>query len=82
MARKGRPGMPDELKQELWDRWRAGESISQISVALAKPPGSVFTVLRHHGGIAPVPRKRRLEFLSLAEREEISRGQILAADRP
>jgi len=53
-------------------RWR--ESISQISVALAKPPGSVFTILRHYGGIAPAPRKRRSEFLSLAEREEISRG--------
>ena len=35
--------MPGERKHELWDRWRAGESISQISVALAKPPCSVFT---------------------------------------
>lgn len=74
MARMGRPGMPEERKQELWDRWRAGESISQISVALAKPPGSVFTILRHHGGIAPTPHKRRPQFLALAEREEISRG--------
>lgn len=74
MARMGRPGMPGERKHELWDRWRAGESISQISVALAKPPCSVFTILRHHGGIAPAPRRRRPGFLSLAEREEISRG--------
>lgn len=74
MARMGRPGLPDERKRELWDRWRAGESISQISVALAKPPGPVFTILRHYGGLAPAPRKRRPEFLSLAEREEISRG--------
>lgn len=74
MVRMGQPGMPDERKQELWDRWRAGESISQISVALAKPPGSVFTILRHYGGIAAALHKRRSEFLSLAEREEISRG--------
>lgn len=66
--------MPDERKRELWDRWRARESISQIAVALAKPPSSVFTVLRHYGGIAPAPRKRRREFLSLPEREENSRG--------
>lgn len=74
MARMGRPGIPDERKQELWDRWPAGESISQISVALAKPPGSVFTILRHYGGIASAPRKRRPQFLSLAERGEISGG--------
>lgn len=45
MARMGRPGMSDAQKRELWERWKAGESISQIGRALAKPPGSVFTVL-------------------------------------
>lgn len=74
MARLGRPGWTDAGKQELWDRWRAGESISQISVALSKPPGSVFTVLRQYGGIAPKHRTRRPVFLSLEEREEISRS--------
>src|SRR5690625_2251940 len=74
MAQMGRPGMPYERKQELWNRWRAGESISQISVALQKPPGLVFTILRNYGGIAPAPRKRRAVFLSLFEREGISRG--------
>ena len=74
MAKLGRPGIPDAGKQELWDRWRAGESISQISVALSKPSGSVFTVLRHYGGIAPRNRTRRPGYLTLAEREEISRA--------
>ena len=74
MAKMGRPGIPDSGKQELWDRWRAGESISQIAVALSKPPGSVFTVLRHYGGIAPKKRTRRPGYLTLAEREEISRA--------
>lgn len=74
MAKMGWTAMSNERKQELWDRWRVGESISQISVALVKPPGSVFTILRHYGGLAPAPRKRRPEFLSLTEREEISRG--------
>lgn len=74
MARLGRPGMSDEMKEDLWRRWRAGESISIISRAIGKPPGSVFTVLKHHGGIPPEPRKQRLGDLTPAEREEISRG--------
>ncbi|MFI0206889.1 MULTISPECIES: helix-turn-helix domain-containing protein [Streptomyces] len=66
--------MSDEMKADLWRRWRSGESISVISRGIGKPPGSVFTVLEHHGGIAPLPRKARVGSLTLAEREEISRG--------
>ncbi|MET7311625.1 IS30 family transposase [Streptomyces sp. NPDC005571] len=62
------------MKADLWRRWRAGESISVISRQIGKPPGSVFTVLKHHGGIAPAPRKARAGSLTLGEREEISRG--------
>jgi hypothetical protein len=40
--------MSDEMKADLWRRWRAGESISVISRQIGKPPGSVFTVLKHH----------------------------------
>ncbi|PFG97875.1 IS30 family transposase [Saccharopolyspora erythraea NRRL 2338] len=74
MARLGRPGMSDEMKEDLWRRWRAGESISVISREIGKPPGSVFTVLKHHGGIAPQSRRQRAGSLTLPEREEISRG--------
>lgn len=74
MARLGRPGMSDEMKADLWRRWRSGESISVISRQIGMPPGSVFTVLKHHGGIAPAPRKARAGSLTLGEREEISRG--------
>jgi Enoyl-(Acyl carrier protein) reductase/Helix-turn-helix domain len=74
VARLGRPGMSDEMKADLWRRWRAGESISVISRQIGKPPGSVFTVLKHHGGIAPVPRKARAGSLTTGEREEIARG--------
>ncbi|MEU4720729.1 IS30 family transposase [Nonomuraea dietziae] len=70
----GRPGMSDAQKRELWDRWKAGESISQIARALDKPPGSVFTVLKSNGGYVPPLRRRRPGTLSFADREEISRG--------
>lgn len=80
MARKGRPGLSESEKSELWRRWKAGESLSDISRALAKNPGSVHGVLKGRGGIAPAPRKRSARALTIAEREEISRG--LAAGRP
>jgi IS30 family transposase len=66
--------MSDAMKEDLWRRWRVGESISVISRALGKPPGSVFTVLKHHGGIAPAERRRRAGRLTAEERESISRG--------
>ena len=74
MARLGRPGLPEARKKELWERWKAGESISDIARALKKPPGSIHGVLRATGGIAPPARRRPRWMLSLAEREEISRG--------
>jgi IS30 family transposase len=75
MARLGRPGgLSEARKQELWERWKAGESISDISRALKKPPGSIHGMLKATGGIAPPQRCRPRWMLSLAEREEISRG--------
>lgn len=71
--------MSDELKADLWRRWQSGESISVISRGIGKPPGSVFTVLKHHGGIAALPRRARAGSLTLGEREEISR-RLCAGD--
>ena len=39
MARLGRPGMSDERKNELWERWHAGESMLDRSSAPATVPG-------------------------------------------
>ncbi len=74
MARLGRPGLPEARKKELWDRWKAGESISDIARALKKPPGSIHGILKANGGIAPPQRRRARWALTVAEREEISRG--------
>ncbi len=61
-------------KKELWERWRAGESISDIARALQKPPGSIHGMLEATGGFSPPERRRRSCALTPAEREEISRG--------
>ena len=75
MARLGRPGgLSAAGKKELWKRWRAGESISDIARALQKPPGSIHGMLEATGGISPPQRRRRRCALTPAEREEISRG--------
>ena len=75
VARLGRPGgLSEARRKELWERWKAGESISDISRALKKPPGSIHGILKAQGGIAPPPRRRSRLALIPAEREEISRG--------
>ena len=75
MARLGRPrGLSAAGKKALWERWRAGESVSDITRALKKPPGSIHGMLRATGGISPPQRRRRRCALTPAEREEISRG--------
>jgi IS30 family transposase len=74
VARMGRPGMSDASRARLWELWRAGKGYSEISRAIGYPPGSIFTVIRQTGGYVPAPRSRRVQYLSAAEREEISRG--------
>jgi DNA-binding NarL/FixJ family response regulator len=74
VANLGRPGLPAVRKMELWERWNAGESISDIARALKKPPDSIHGVVKATGGIAPPRRHRPRRALTLAEREEISRG--------
>jgi IS30 family transposase len=79
MAKIGRPGLPSERRQLVWELWKAGSSISEISRTVGSPPGSVFSILLPYGGIYQPPQRRRPGCLTLAEREEISRG--LAARR-
>ena len=75
MAKLGRPGgLSAAGKRELWERWRAGESISDIARALQKPAGSIHGMLEATGGFSPPERCRRSCALTPAEREEISRG--------
>jgi len=74
MARLGRPGLTDAQRRELWERWKAGDSISDIGRALCKHPGSIHGVLALGGGIYRPERKRAPGALTMPEREHISRG--------
>jgi len=74
MPRTGRPGLSAQQKKELWNRWKDGQSLSEIGRALGKHAGSIHGVLSANGGIAPRERQRRSNALTLSEREEISRS--------
>jgi IS30 family transposase len=76
MAQMGRPGLSPGQKKELWCRWKDGQSLTEIGIALGKHPGSIHGVVQAHGGIAPPARSRAERALSNAEREEISRGVV------
>ncbi|WP_350269423.1 IS30 family transposase [Brevibacterium sp. CBA3109] len=74
MAKIGRPGLPEEERRRVWELWKDGHSFSHISRSVKVPPGSVFSILKPRGGIYyPTPRPGTAS-LTLAEREEISRG--------
>ncbi len=61
-------------KADIWDRWQRGESLTSIGRLFDRPSSSVFNMLAPTGGIRPPPRRRCRLALTLAEREEISRG--------
>ena len=62
-------------REELWDRWEAGESQRSISRRLGRSPTTVRTQLIASGWNRPVPVGEWSSLrLSLFEREEISRG--------
>lgn len=58
----------------MWSRWKAGHHLREIARAFGRDHGSIRSLLLKQGGIAPVPRTRASMALSLAEREDISRG--------
>lgn len=61
-------------KRDVWRRWKAGQSLHEIGRAFDKPSSSIHAVLLPRGGIPPAARCRSRLALTLAEREDISRG--------
>ena len=71
-----RVGFTAAQSAELWERWKKGEGLKSIGRAFGKPSSCIFAHLRPSGGIMPPARRRSRLALTMAEREEISRGIV------
>ena len=63
-------------KSEMWDRWSRGESLNSIARHFGCGHSSIQRIFARTGGIRPAARQRSRKALTLAEREEISRGVV------
>ena len=76
MRRRTRIHYTESQKSQMWDRWQQGESLHQIAQLFDRHHSSVRGILAASVGIRPRPRCRAPRTLTLAEREEISRGLV------
>ena len=74
MTRRKRSRLSAAQKTEIWKRWKAGQSLHEIGRAFDKPHTTIHQFLLLSGGISPAARRRSRLALTLAEREDISRG--------
>ncbi|MGK0223814.1 MAG: IS30 family transposase [Limisphaerales bacterium] len=76
MKRRPRIQYTETDKALMWDRWSKGDSLETIAKLFDRTHGSIASILIRTGGIRPAQKKRASIALSLAEREEISRGLV------
>src|SRR6202011_295017 len=74
MAQGMRSRLSPTEKTDIWSRWKSGQSLHEIGRAYGKPHSSIRCLLLPRGGIPPATRRRSRLALTLAEREDISRG--------
>src|SRR2546423_8957244 len=74
MIERKRMRLSPTEKNEIWGRWKAGQSMHEIGRAYGRPHPPIRKLLLPRGGIAPIARRRSRLALTLAEREDISRG--------
>jgi DNA-binding CsgD family transcriptional regulator len=72
-------GLSVQEQQELWARWRQGQSLRLIARRMGKRGPSIRAVVLQTGGVQQRPPQRAARSLTAAEREEISRG-VAAGD--
>src|SRR5574338_771924 len=65
----------------LWSRWVEGETAVQISMALGCDKDTITWHVDRAGGLRPRTRRRAAGQLTLADREELSRG-LAAGESP
>jgi len=74
MSRRPYLSYTGKLRDEIWDRYQRGESLTSIGRSIERHSSSIYGLLSKTGGIRPPDRKRSRLALTLSEREEISRS--------
>jgi len=74
MIQRKRWRLTPSEKTEIWRRWKCGQSQHEIGRVFGRPHPTIRKLLLPCGGIAPTARRRSRLALTLAEREDISRG--------
>src|SRR3989441_4838249 len=74
MSQGNRSRLSLTQRTEIWSRWKSGQSLHEIGRAFGKPHSCIRCLLLPRGGIPPATRRRSRLALTLAEREDISRG--------
>src|ERR1700686_3906868 len=74
MTQRIRVKLSATQRNDMWSRWKTGQSLHEIGRAFGKDHVSIQFMLSQHGGIVPAARRRSPLTLTLAERENISRG--------
>lgn len=76
MKQKPRIYYTESQKALMWERWKQGDSLQMIAQLFDRNHSSIQRILAESGGIRPAPRCRSRLALTLAEREEVSRGIV------
>ncbi len=74
VTREKRTGFSAIQRADIWRGWKAGQSLHEIGRTVGRRHTSIRGLLSHYGGIVPAARRRSRLSLTLAEREDISRG--------
>ncbi len=74
MAFRRRVKLSEQQRNEMWSRWKAGQSLHEVGRAFGKDHVSIQFILAQHGGIAPAARRRSPLRLTLEERENFFSG--------
>lgn len=77
MKQRPRIYYTESQKAVMWEHWKRGDSLQQIAQLFDRSHSSIQRILAETGGIRPAERRRSRLALTLAEREEISRGVVL-----
>ena len=74
MIQRKRSRLSPTEKNDIWRRWKCGQSLHEIGRAHGRPHPTIRKLLLPSGGIPPITRRRSRLALNSAEREDISRG--------